>query len=299
MVGAFVNKLLVSIPAFNEEATISQQVKQIKESCKRYNLKILVVDDGSTDNTARLAREAGAIVVSHRVNRGLAETFRTEMKEALKLNPGIIVHIDADLQYRAEEIHLLVNKLKEGNDLVLGSRFSGQIEAMPWIKRIGNMAFSKVISGITHQKITDGQTGFRVFTPEVAKLNIFSNHTYTQEQIIRAVKNNFSITEVAVHFDKRDGKSRLISNPFEYAAKAWVNILRTYRDFAPLKFFGLIGLFMFLVGSVLGLYFVFLHFTTGIQGHLGLLILMSLLLLSGIQIILFGFLADAIKNTVS
>ena len=130
--------------------------------------------------------------------------------ECLKLNVDAIVHIDADGQYLPKEIPSLIKEVENGNDLVLGSRFKGQIEQMPVTKRLGNIAFSKVISQLTGIRISDAQTGFRAFTREVAeKIQIISNHTYTQEQIIRAVKQKFRIKEVPVYFARRKGKSRI------------------------------------------------------------------------------------------
>jgi glycosyltransferase involved in cell wall biosynthesis len=218
------------------------------------------------------------------------------MREALKFKPEIIVHIDADGQYDPKEIPLLIKEVRKGNDLVLASRFKGKIEEMPLIKRIGNKAFSKVISNITGQKITDAQTGFRAFNKKVAELTIRGNYTYTQEQIIRAIKEKLKVKEIACTFRKRsEGKSRLISNPIDYALKAGINLFRVYRDYAPLKFFGLIGLALFGLGFFIGLYLIFLHLTSGIQGHIALMILTMILIVTGLQIILFGFLADMKK----
>ena len=286
-------KIVVTIPAYNEAKSIGKLVKDIKNAMSgRDNYSILVVDDGSTDNTAEAAKKSGAIVYSHPKNYGLAETFKTEIKKCIELKADIIVHIDADGQYLPKEIPKLLKEIKNGNDLVLGSRFEGKIEYMPLVKKIGNVAFSRVVSQITRLKITDAQTGFRAFTKEIAQLPIISNHTYTQEQIIRAVKQKFRVKEVPIYFTKRDGKSKLIRNPFEYAAKAWINIIRIYRDFEPLKFFGIIGSSIFLVGFVIGLYLLYLHFTTGIVGHFALIMLDVVILSIGFQIIIFGFLAD-------
>lgn len=289
-------KTVVTIPAFNEEKSIGGVIKKIRKvmSTLGYDYKILVVDDGSADKTADISKKMGAIVYSHPKNYGLAETFKTEIKKCLELKADVIVHIDADGQYLPDEIPKLVKEVKNGYDLVLGSRFMGKIEYMPFVKRIGNIAFSKAVSQIINLKITDAQTGFRAFTKEIAEsVPITSNHTYTQEQVIRAVKQKFRIKEVPIYFKKRDGKSKLIRNPFEYAAKAWISIIRIYRDFEPLKFFGIIGSLIFGVGVVLGLYLVYFQFFgEGAFRHLGLMMLDILILSIGLQVIIFGFLAD-------
>src|SRR3989344_7001738 len=158
--------IIVSIPAYNESMTIGRLISKIHSVMKksRYNYKILVADDGSRDKTAGEAKNAGAVVYSPPKNYGLAETFKTEVEKSLKLGADVIVHIDADMQYRPEEIPKLVKEIENGYDLVLGSRFKGTIESMPFMKRVGNIAFSKVISNITGMSISDGQTGFRAFT---------------------------------------------------------------------------------------------------------------------------------------
>ena len=294
--------VVVSIPAYNEEVTIAAVERKIKEVLgkhRNYSYRVLVVDDGSSDRTAEVAKAEGAIVYSHPKNYGLAETFRTEIQQFLKLKPEaeVMVHIDADGQYKAEEIPLLLKKIEEGYDFVLGSRFKGHIESMPLIKRLGNKAFSKVVSQITRTRVSDAQSGFRAFTREVAEgIKIISDHTYTQEQVIKVVNGKFRIAEVPVYFAERKGKSRLIRNPFEYAAKAWVNIFRIYRDYEPLKFFGLVGGLIFLAGLAIGLRLLYFYFTTGIIGHVPSLILSMLLTSVGVQIITFGFLADMIKK---
>ncbi len=294
--------VVVSIPAYNEEATIAAVIRNIKTVLGKhssYVYRILVVDDGSSDKTAEIAKAEGAVVYSHPKNYGLAETFRTEVQQFLKLKPEahVMVHIDADGQYKAEEIPLLLKKIEEGNEFVLGSRFKGRIERMPMIKKIGNKAFSRVISQITRAKVSDAQSGFRAFTREVAEnVPIISGHTYTQEQVIRVIKGKHRMTEVPVCFAERKGKSRLIRNPFEYAIKAWINIIRIYRDYEPIKLFGITGGILFAGGFALGLRLLHFYFTTGIVGHTPSLILSVLLMSVGVQIITFGFLADMIKK---
>ena len=293
-------KIVVTIPAFNEEHSLGKVIADIHEVMKKekYDYEILVVDDGSRDNTREVSKEAGAKVFSHPINFGLAETFKTEVKQCLKMGADIIVHFDADGQYQAKDIPKLVDEIKKGNDLVLGSRFKGTIEEMSWLKRIGNTLFSQVISNVTRMRISDAQTGFRAFTKEVAQaLSIISNFTYTQEQIIRAAKEKFRIKEVPVYFAKRKhGKSRLFRHPFTFALRAWINILRIYRDYEPLKFFGLFGGLFLFVGFIIGSWLVYLFLTTGAVGRLPFVMVTVLLVMIGFQILLFGFLADMLRK---
>lgn len=283
--------VVISIPAYNEEKTLGKVILEIKKVMKDYDYKILVLDDGSVDKTISVAKKAGAIVVSNKKNMGLAYTFTREMEECVKLKADIIVHTDADGQYPAEFIPLMIKQIEKGNDLVLGSRFGKGNYSGSIMKKLGNIAFAKTFSTLLGVKLTDTTTGFRAFTQEVAALPLINNFTYTQEQLIRAGKNNMSIAEIPIR-TRKTRPSRLFSNPLDYAIKAWINILRIYRDYAPLKFFGRIGLSVFSIGFLIGLYFVYLHFTSGIGGHLGLLFLMLTLLSAGLQIVLFGFLAD-------
>jgi len=292
-------KVVITIPAYDEEKTIGRVINNIKEVMEKegYDYKIIVIDDGSKDQTKKIAENSGAIVFSHPTNYGLAEAFRTEMKKVIGLNPDIIVHIDADGQYLASDIPKLIQPIIEKKvDLVLGSRFKGKIESMPLIKRLGNKAFSRTISNITRKKISDAQTGFRAFTKEIVSLDIKSDHTYTQEQIIKAVKNKFKIAEIPVYFAKREGKSRLIKNPFEYAIKAWTNILRIYRDYQPLRFFGYAGGFFIFLGLLFGIWILITLLRTGLVGGIPRVILCALFIMTGVQIMLFGFLADMNKR---
>jgi glycosyltransferase involved in cell wall biosynthesis len=287
-------KIVVTIPAYNEEKDISRVIKDIKSNVKE-KVTVLVVDDGSNDNTVKAAKKAGAIVVSNKRNIGLVGTFKREMEECLKLKADIIVHTDADGQYPAKFIPLLIKKVKSGSDLVLGTRFDKGSYSGSMMKKIGNKLFAKVFSNMLHMKITDTTTGFRAFTPEVARLPLINRFTYTQEQLIRARKYNFEINEIPIVAESTR-ESRLFKNSFDYAVKAGINLIRIYRDFEPLKFFGIFGTVIFSTGFLIGIYLVYLHFTSGIVGHFALIVLDILILSIGLQIIIFGFIADMLKK---
>ncbi len=291
--------VVVTIPALNEEECLARVIGDISKVMGKtsYSWQVLVVDDGSTDKTIEVGRKAGAVVVSHGRNRGLAEAFKTEMRECLRLGADIIVHTDADGQYDPTSIPHLIKKVEEGHDLVLGSRFlASSMGHMPFMKRIGNKAFNRVFTHLLGQRITDSTTGFRAFTSEVARdIHFINTFTYTQEQLIRAKRQKFRIAEIPIKsFPTRE--SRLFKGPIQYAVKAWINILRIYRDFDPLKFFGYLGGFIFFVGFGLGLFVLWHLLTYGNVGGIPRVILSAVLVLAGIQIMLFGFLADMVKR---
>lgn len=290
-------KIVITIPAYNEERTIKGVIEEIKSvmGTKNYDYRILVLDDGSKDKTREIAEKAGAVVFSNKRNLGLAKNFKREMEESIKLNADIIVHTDADGQYPAKYIPLMIKRVEQGHDLVLGSRFGKGTYQGSVMKKIGNKIFASVFSRLLKTRLTDTTTGFRAFTAEVAGLPIINRFTYTQEQLIRAEKARMRICEIPIE-SKKTRESRLFNNSLDYAIKAWINILRIYRDFAPLKFFGLLGLALASTGFIIGIFFVYLHMTTGIVGHSGLLFLMIILIFTGIQTVLFGFLADMLKN---
>ncbi|HLC52758.1 MAG TPA: glycosyltransferase family 2 protein [Candidatus Nanoarchaeia archaeon] len=291
-------RIVISIPAYNEERTLPKLLTEIKEVMDNhnYNYSTLVFDDGSTDKTSIVAKDYGAIVVSHKRNLGLAQTFRDEMNECLKRGADIIIHTDADGQYHSRHIPELIEAVKLGYDLVLGSRFQGRIKHMHWLKKLGNMAFSYVLSSLTKVKLTDTTTGFRGFTAEIAReINYINSFTYTQEQIIKAAKLGFKITEIPI-ITRRTRESRLFKNPFQYAIKAWINIFRIYRDYEPLIFFGRVGGVLIFLGFFIGSWLFYRFLTLGTVGKIPSTILAMLLILTGLQIILFGFLADMLRG---
>jgi glycosyltransferase involved in cell wall biosynthesis len=207
------------IPAYNEQDSIGATVRSAKKHVK----DILVIDDGSTDETARRALDAGAEVVPNRSNLGLAMSVRRGYLEAEKRGYEIIIQTDADGQYPSDSIPDLVRPILEGKaDIVIGNRL-GRIEYdMPPIKKFGNHAFSYLLSLICMMRIHDGQSGFRAMKSEIVRQGILPSFrfSYTQEMIIRTVKSGFRLRYVDIPFYPRDhGESRLFSSPFNFAIR--------------------------------------------------------------------------------
>lgn len=288
------------IPAYNEEESIASVIKEIPRDCCD-TVEVLVIDDGSKDRTYDEALKAGADrIIRFKKNRGLAPAFRAGLEAALLMGADIIVNTDADGQYDGREIPLLIEPiLKNRADIVLGSRTLGIIEEMPMEKKIGNSLATLVTRRVSGFKVSDAQTGFRAFTREAAlRLNVQSGYTYVHETIIQSVHNCMIIVEVPITFRKRtNGGSRLISNIFNYAGKAGATIIRTYRDFQPLKTFLFIGGCFILAGLITGMYVLAYYFSTGvITGKLPTAVLTVLLMILGFQSIVMGILADMLKS---
>ncbi len=294
-------RLVVTIPAYNEEKTLGKVIREIPRKIDKIDeVKIVVIDDGSIDDTRKVAFEAGADkIISFKQNRGLAQAFNVGLNVALQMNSDIIVNIDADGQYDgAEIIKLITPILNSEADVVLGSRFKGWIEYMPLQKKFGNSLATKVTNLLSGLKISDAQTGFRAFSKEAAlRINVMSNYTYVQETIIQAMDKRLKIVEVPVHFRRRKGKSRLIPNIFSYSKRAGLTILTTYRDYKPLKTFLLIGGFIMLIGLVFGLRVLIHYFNTGmVTPFIPSAILTAILLIVGFQIVILALIADMIGN---
>ena len=293
-------KLVVMIPAYNEEETIGSVIKEIPRDCCE-QVEVLVINDGSRDNTVKEAERAGADkIVSFKRNKGLAPAFRAGLETALEMDADIIVNIDADGQYNPKEIPKLIKPIvDEKADFVLGSRFRGWIEYMPIHKKVTNRIATFVTRRVSGLPISDAQTGFRAFTRDAAfHLNVMSGYTYVQETLMQAANYGLVIEEVPIEFRKRTGgESRLISNIFGYAKRAGGTIAMTYRDYQPLKTFSYIGIFFIVCGLIFGLRVLIHYFDTGMVGsYLPSAVLTVLLLIVGIQTIVLGLLADMLKT---
>jgi glycosyltransferase involved in cell wall biosynthesis len=259
-------KLVILIPAFNEEKTISDVIKSIGTSFPKINeIEVLVIDDGSTDKTADVARSCGALVYSFTQNKGLAKAISYGFSKARERKADILVILDADNQYDPNEIPLLLDPiLGKKADIVLGDRKIMKLDHMPLQKKIGNKLSSRVVSKLMGQRINDAQTGFRAFNQDaINKLHIFSGYTYTQETLLQAKYKGLKILEVPVAFRRRNDKSRLISNIFTYAFRTISLIASTIIFYKSFKFFGILTVILFGIGVGLSVFLLNHFYTTG------------------------------------
>lgn len=228
--------VFVIIPAYNEEDSIVQAIKE----CKKFAQNVIVINDGSDDATATRASNEGAFVVNHGSNRGLAMAMKTGIKTAIERGAKVIVNFDADMQYDAKDIpSLAIPVLKGEYDLMMGSRLGGTIEKMSFLKKFGNKIFSRLIGNITKTYISDGQSGFRAFSADFGKnIKIRTGFTYTQQMILEAAEKGYKIGEIPIFFAKRShGGSRLMRGILHFAFGAWKLILQFFAEYYPFKLF--------------------------------------------------------------
>jgi len=296
-------RLIVIIPAYNEAETVGGVIMSIPKVIDGIDkIEILVVNDGSSDNTAEIAKEAGASVISHLTNEGLGTTFSDGINQALKMGADMIVNMDADDQFDANDIPALVKPILDGRaGMVTGSRFkNGQkIPNMSVSRKLGNRFFVWLINILTSEKFTDTQCGFRAYSREAAlRLNLFGGFTYTQEVLLDLLGKGQRIEEspvkVVYHFGR---KSRISGSLFNYGIQALMIILRTFRDYYPLKFFGLPGLIISGLGFIGALYSFVFWFVTGHTTPVKTLFFSTItLLILGFLMIILALVADMLKR---
>lgn len=290
-------RLIVQIPAYNEESSIIEVIKSIPKKIPGIKkVQVLVIDDGSKDNTFQSAKKAGAdFVIRNTKNMGLAQTFQRGMNFALKHGADIIVNTDADNQYNQSEISKLISPILEGKaDIVSGNRQVETLDHMIPAKKYGNILGSKVVDWAAGYHIIDASSGFRAYSREAAlKLFVTSKHTYTHETLIQATHKNLKVIEVPVEFRKREGHSKLIKSVSSHVKKSMATIMRNTLMYNSLKFFGYLGILLGILGLVPFLRWYILSFLANQGGqHIQSLIVGSILLSFAGLSILIGFIAD-------
>ncbi len=243
-------KLVILIPAYNEEKNIQKVILSIPRKINGIDeIQVMVIDDGSTDNTVELALNAGAEkVISHNTNEGVGSAFMTGIRNAISMNAGIVVTLDADSQFDPNQIPKLVLPiLNDQLDVVIGSRFlENNPTNMPKVKLIGNKFFTNLVSWAIGKKFTDTQTGFRAYSRKaILNISVVNEFTYTQEVLIDLKFKGFKISEVPVTVNYNYiRKSRVVKNIFDYSYRALSIILRTLIYHRPILAFGLFGIIL-------------------------------------------------------
>jgi glycosyltransferase involved in cell wall biosynthesis len=289
-------KLIIQIPCYNEAETLAVALSALPRKVPGFDVvEWLVVDDGSTDETVKVAQERGADhIVHHTRNQGLARAYMTGLETALQLGADCIVNTDADNQYCADDIPALVAPILEGRaDIVIGARSIETIEHFSPLKKLLQRLGSWVVRVASKTDIPDAPSGFRAISAFAAKqLAVFNDYTYTLEMIIQAGQKNMAITSVPVRVNKTLRPSRLVKSIPSYIWRSIAVIVRIFVIYRPFRFFAWIGGLLFGFGFLVGLRFLWFYSRGEGYGHVQSLILASVLLGMGFQTFLIAFVTD-------
>jgi glycosyltransferase involved in cell wall biosynthesis len=293
-------KLIIQIPCLNEEATLAVALGALPREVPGFDdVEWLIIDDGSSDGTAALAKRLGVDhVVRHPVNRGLAAAFMTGLESCIALGADVIVNTDADNQYEADDIPALTTPILSGEaDMVIGARPIGATEHFSWVKKKLQHLGSWAVRIVSKTDVADAPSGFRAISREAAlRLNVFNAYTYTLETIIQAGLSNLRVLSVPVRTNEDLRPSRLVKSISSYVRRSLITIFRVFVTYRPLYFFFWASLAIALPGIAIAVRFLYYYLAGDGEGHIQSLILASLMLTIAALTAMFGLLADLIAT---
>lgn len=293
-------KLIIQIPCYNEEATLGLTLSELPRQLAGIDeVEWLIINDGSRDRTLEVAQACGVDhIVDFQCNQGLAKGFMAGIEASLKAGADIIVNTDADNQYCAADIPKLIAPILEGRaEIVIGARPIQEIKHFSPIKKFLQQLGSLVVRLASKTDIPDAPSGFRAISREAAlRLNVFNEYTYTLETIIQAGQRGLAITSVPIRTNSYLRPSRLVKSISAYIQHSILTIVRIFMTYRPLQFFMMLGSVPFSLGFLLCCRWLLLFW--GILGdnpakpRVPSLILAAILILIGVQLWLFGLVAD-------
>jgi glycosyltransferase involved in cell wall biosynthesis len=293
-------KVVIQIPCLNEALNLPAVIDDLPRGIPGVDsIEVLVIDDGSTDGTAEIARVNGADhVVRLPTSRGLAAAFARGLQASLERGADIIVNTDGDHQYRGEDLPRLVQPILQGAaDMVVGDRQVDTIRHFSPLKKWLQKTGSLVVRWASRTRIPDATSGFRAFSRETAlRLEVFSTYTYTLETIIQAGRKGLTVVSVPVGTNDIRRRSRLIKSVPLYVLRSAVTIMRVFLMYESLRVFVFLGTIPFLAGCFLLARFLYFYAIGDGTGHIQSLILASILVVLGFQTFLLGLLGDLIAK---
>ena len=292
-------KLIIQIPCLNESETLGIALADLPREVPGFDkVEWLIIDDGSTDDTAEVASRLGVDhVVRHPVNRGLATAFMTGLDACLRHGADVIVNTDADNQYNADDIPRLTAPIVGGSaDMVIGARPIDDTEHFSWIKKRLQRLGSWAVRMASRTDVADAPSGFRAISRETAmRLNVFNAYTYTLETIIQAGVSNLRVASVPIRTNPDLRPSRLVKSISSYVRRSLVTIVRIFVIYRPMAFFFWPGVILTLVGAAAAARFLYFYFVGTGGGHVQSLVLGTFCMILGALCFMIGLLADMIS----
>jgi glycosyltransferase involved in cell wall biosynthesis len=291
-------KLIIQIPCHNEAKVITQTIKSLPASLDGFDsIEYLVIDDGSDDGTADIAQAAGVHhIVKLPGHMGLATAFTSGLDACIKNGADVIVNTDADNQYHAEDICLLVKPIIDGRaQIVVGDRGVATLESFSSYKRFLQRIGSWVVAKFSELEIPDATSGFRALSREAAlRTMVLNDYSYTLETLIQAGAHKMTVEYVRIRTNPKTRPSRLVRSIPHYLINSSATIVRSYTMYRPLRVFTILGGLFLLGGLVLGGRFLYYYLIGQGSGHLQSVVLAAVLVIVGFQVILIGLVADLI-----
>lgn len=292
-------KLIIQIPCYNEAETLEIALNDLPKHIDGIDeIEYLIINDGSSDETERVAIEWGVNYIVHfKRNLGLARGFLAGIDLALRNGADIIVNTDADNQYSGADIEKLIQPiLKREADIVIGERPIDEIAEFSFIKKKLQHFGSWVVRVASKTDVPDAPSGFRAYSRKAAmRINVHNEYTYTLETIVQAGRNKMAITSVPVRTNPELRKSRLMNSMLAYIKKSILTILRAVLMYKPMKIFTMISSIFIFTGFMIGVRFLLFYFHGDGSGHVQSLILATMMIIIGFQTFVTGLQADIIS----
>lgn len=292
-------KLIIQIPCYNEAQTLPDTLNSLPKTIAGIQqIEVLVIDDGSTDDTYNLAKELCVDHVLRLPNHiGLAGVFVAGLEASLQQGADIIVNTDADNQYYGEDIPKLIEPiLAKRVEMVIGDRGVATNPSFSTVKRILQRLGSRAIQAASGMKTPDATSGFRAITRDAAlRTIVLSEFSYTLETLIQAGSHRMAVEYIPVRTNPQTRPSRLMRNLSHYLTHSTSTLLRAYTMYRPLRVFTILGSLILFGGLAIGGRFLYFYFLGQGTGHVQSLILAAILLIVGFQVLLIGLLADLIN----
>ena len=294
-----IGKLIIQIPCLNEEENLPETLAELPRSLEGVDrIEWLIIDDGSTDRTAEVARSLGVEhVVQMQGNQGLARAFMAGLLAGVERGADVIVSTDADNQYCAADIPSLLRPIFQGEaDVVIGSRPISSIRHFSPVKRFLQKLGSRVVRTLSGTHVQDAPSGFRAFTRDAARrLNVFSNYTYTLETIIQAGHSNLRIVDRPIRVNGPTRPSRLIRSIPTYIRRSILDLLSTYVIYRPTRIFGGLAVAFLVPGFLLAVRYLVLASMGAGKGHIQSVIASGVLGVCGVFMLAIGIVAHLLR----
>jgi glycosyltransferase involved in cell wall biosynthesis len=290
--------LVIQIPCHNEEETLPRVLADLPTAIPGVGrIVALVIDDGSTDRTAEVARAHGAEVLTLPRRRGLARAFLAGLDRAVTMGADVVVNTDGDHQYRGEDIPRIVAPVLDGRaDLVVGARPVAAIESFSPLKKILQRLGSAATRFVSGTLVQDSPSGFRAMSREAAmRLHVFNRYTYTVETVIQAGQKGMAVLSVPIGVNTVTRPSRLMRSPASYILRQMNVMARVFMTYRPFRFFAVPGIVLGAIGAALLLRFLYFYFTGGGRGHVQSVVIGSLLAGTGMFLVVIGLVADLVS----